>query len=41
LNLLESQRTVFQARDQLVQQRQARLEAAVDLYLALGGGWEI
>jgi multidrug efflux system outer membrane protein len=41
LNLLESQRTVFQARDQLVQQRQARLEAAVDLYLALGGGWEL
>jgi multidrug efflux system outer membrane protein len=39
LSLLESQRTVFQARDQLVQQRQARLEAAVDLYLALGGGW--
>lgn len=41
LNLLESQRTVFQARDQLVQQRQARLNAAVDLYLALGGGWEL
>jgi multidrug efflux system outer membrane protein len=41
LNLLESQRTVFQARDQLVQQRQARLEAAVDLYLALGGGWKV
>ena len=41
LNLLESQRTVFQARDQLVQQRQARLNAAVDLYLAWGGGWEL
>ena len=40
LSLLEAQRTVFQARDQLVQQRQARLEAAVDLYLALGGGWQ-
>lgn len=41
LSLLEAQRTVFQARDQLVQLRQARLEAAVDLYLALGGGWQI
>ncbi len=41
LSLLEAQRTVFQARDQLVQQRQTRLEAAVDLYLALGGGWEV
>ena len=39
LSLLEAQRSLFQARDQLVQQRQARLDAAVDLYLALGGGW--
>lgn len=41
LSLLEAQRTVFQARDQLVQQRQIRLESAVDLYLALGGGWRL
>lgn len=40
MSLLEAQRTVFQARDQLVQQRRDRLDAAVDLYLALGGGWK-
>lgn len=39
MSLLEAQRTVFQARDQLVQQRRDRLDATVDLYLALGGGW--
>lgn len=40
MSLLEAQRTVFQARDQLAQQRRDRLDATVDLYLALGGGWE-
>ena len=39
LELLVVQRSLFQAQDSLVQQRQARLEAAVDLYKALGGGW--
>lgn len=38
-NLLDSQRSLFQSQDSLVQQRLARLKAAVDLYKALGGGW--
>ncbi|MET0356593.1 MAG: efflux transporter outer membrane subunit [Cellvibrio sp.] len=37
--LLDSQRSLFQSRDSLVQQRLARLKAAVDLYKAMGGGW--
>jgi len=41
LSLLEAQRTVFQTRDQLAQQRLDRLNAAVDLFLALGGGWKL
>ena len=39
LTVLDAQRTLFSAQDQLEQIRQARLEAAVDLYKALGGGW--
>lgn len=38
--LLESQRVVFDARQQLSQVRLNRLIAAVDLYKALGGGWQ-
>jgi outer membrane protein, multidrug efflux system len=38
--LLDSQRSVFQAQDSLAQQRLARLKAVVDLYKALGGGWQ-
>jgi multidrug efflux system outer membrane protein len=38
--LLDSQRSFFQAQDALVQQRLARLKATVDLYKALGGGWQ-
>jgi outer membrane protein TolC len=41
LSLLEVQRSLFQAQDNLVQQRLARLSAAVDLYKALGGGWQL
>lgn len=41
LALLDAQRSLFQAQDQLAQQRQARLNAAVDLYKALGGGWQL
>ena len=41
ISLLEAQRSVFQARDQQVQQRLGRLNAAVDLYKALGGGWKV
>ncbi len=39
LSLLDAQRNLFQAQDALVQQRLARLNAAVNLYKALGGGW--
>ncbi len=39
-SLLDSQRSYFQAQDALVQQRLARLRATVDLYRALGGGWQ-
>jgi len=39
-SLLDAQRSLFQAQDSLVQQRLARLKATVDLYKALGGGWQ-
>lgn len=39
LSLLDAQRSLFQAQDSLVQQRLSRLNAAVDLYKSLGGGW--
>jgi len=39
LALLDAQRTLFQAEDQLAQARLARLQAAVSLFKALGGGW--
>lgn len=38
--LLEAQRDVFQKQDQLVQIRQARFAAMLDLYKALGGSWQ-
>jgi multidrug efflux system outer membrane protein len=41
LSLLEAQRSLFQAQDALVQQRLSRLNAAVDLYKSLGGGWQL
>ncbi len=40
LSILEAERTVFTARDQLVTLRLARLQAAIDLCKALGGGWD-
>ncbi|HWM43360.1 MAG TPA: efflux transporter outer membrane subunit [Burkholderiales bacterium] len=40
LTVLDAQRTLFSADDQLAQVRQERLEAAVALYRALGGGWK-
>ncbi len=40
LAVLDAQRTLFQAQDQLAQLRFARLSAALDLFKALGGGWE-
>jgi NodT family efflux transporter outer membrane factor (OMF) lipoprotein len=39
LSVLESQRTVFSARDQLVTLRLSRLQAAIELARAMGGGW--
>ena len=39
LGVLDAQRTLFSAQDQLAQIRLNRLEAAVNLYKALGGGW--
>jgi NodT family efflux transporter outer membrane factor (OMF) lipoprotein len=39
LTVLDAQRTLFQAEDQLAQIRLARLQASVGLYKALGGGW--
>jgi len=41
LSVLDAQRTLFQARDQAVQIRSARLQAIVSLFRALGGGWQI
>lgn len=40
LSVLDAQRTLFQAQDQQAQLRLARLSAAVELYRALGGGWQ-
>jgi NodT family efflux transporter outer membrane factor (OMF) lipoprotein len=37
--VLDAQRTQFTAQDQLSQIRLARLNSALDLYVALGGGW--
>lgn len=40
LVLLDAQRTVAAAQDLAVQIRLARMQAAVSLYRALGGGWQ-
>ena len=37
--VLQAQQTLFAARDQLAQTTLARMQAAVHLYQALGGGW--
>ena len=39
LTVLDAQRTLFQAEDQLAQVRLARLQASIALFKALGGGW--
>lgn len=41
INVLDAQRTLFQARDQVAQIRAARLQATVSLFRALGGGWRV
>lgn len=40
LTVLQTQQTLFAAKDQLVQARLARMQAVVHLYEALGGGWQ-
>jgi outer membrane protein, multidrug efflux system len=40
LAVLDAQRSLFAAQDQLAQSRLARLAASLDLVKALGGGWE-
>ena len=40
LTVIDAQRTLYQARDQQAQLRLQRLQAAITLFRALGGGWE-
>lgn len=40
ITLLDAQRSLLSARDQLTQVRLAELQAAVSLFRALGGGWQ-
>ncbi|MBO1076529.1 efflux transporter outer membrane subunit [Roseomonas marmotae] len=40
ITLLNTQQSLFSARNNLVQARLARLQAAVGLFRALGGGWQ-
>lgn len=40
LSVLDAQRTLFSAEDQVALTRLARLQASISLYTALGGGWE-
>jgi NodT family efflux transporter outer membrane factor (OMF) lipoprotein len=41
LTLLDAQRTLYAAQDAAAQLHTARLQAAVSLYRALGGGWQL
>ena len=41
LTVLDAQRTLFQAEDQLAQVRLSRLLASIGLFKALGGGWSL
>jgi outer membrane protein TolC len=40
LTVLQTQGTLFAAKNQLVQVRLARMQAVVQLFVALGGGWK-
>ena len=40
LTVLNTENALFSARDTLVQVQFSRLQALVDLYTALGGGWQ-
>jgi outer membrane protein TolC len=39
ITLLDAQRTLYAAQDEAARLKLARLQAAVSLYKALGGGW--
>ncbi|MCY1490833.1 Cation efflux system protein CusC [compost metagenome] len=41
LTLLDAQRTLYAAQDEVAQFHLARLQASVGLYRALGGGWQV
>jgi len=41
VTVLQTQQTLFQAQDLLAQVRLTRLQAAVSLFQALGGGWQM
>ncbi len=41
LTTLDAQRTLFQAEDQLAQIRLSRLQASIELFKSLGGGWKM
>ena len=41
VTLLNTQRTLFQAQDLLVQVKLAHAQAVVGLFRALGGGWQV
>lgn len=41
LNVLNTENALFSAQDVLVQVEYSRLQSLVDLYTALGGGWEL
>ena len=40
LTVLNTENALFSAQDALVQVQYSRLQALVDLYTALGGGWQ-
>jgi len=41
LTVLNTQRTLFQAQDELAQARLTHAQAVVGLFRALGGGWQV
>jgi outer membrane protein TolC len=41
LDVLDSQRTLYSAQDQLARSDQALAVSLITLYKALGGGWEV
>lgn len=41
INLLDTQRSLFSAREQQIQLQLAQINASLDLYKVLGGGWKL